>query len=138
MSKAGDSQWSDSWRKLPRVDIQQRALLDAIRERMGLEGRNATWMQEHAGISTSAWGNYFRGDRDLRYPMIKAIAAALNTTAGALVARAEAREVELEAQITGSPESHAANISDPAIRAAVEEADAQEAAKRRRKGQPNG
>lgn len=82
-----------------RMDNQwQRALADVVRAELALRGKSAKDAYTALGISSTAWQTYFKSQsRDIPSRVLIDIAAYLRMPLSALIAKAEAREVELAA-----------------------------------------
>lgn len=117
-------------------------LSEAVAQELRAELAVRQWHMDElavkSGRSKSTGWRHIKGKSRLSIDDVEAYAHGLGWSLDTLVARARARQrADAIDQLTASPEGHTGSIADPAIRAAVEAADAQ-AAERRRKGQPNG
>ena len=78
--------------KVPHMNNEQHALATEIRSEAAAQRITAKQLQQAAGISASAWANYFtRCTRDVPMSVVVAVAEALGMTASELLRRAEAR-----------------------------------------------
>lgn len=117
------------------------ALAQAYADEVHRQRLTAVEMQERTGIPGRTYRNYLgtRGNppRNAMTTTVQwQLAQALGMSASEIMARAEQA---VAAALGGDgPEAHLKMIGDPEVRAAIEAADAQEVAKRRRNGQPFG